>query len=106
MQKNLEVNAASDAVSLNCSAISRTQGKGKTNCSSFSWGLAYSNGSLGNCSAETYIGGVCRPQLLEWQECAVRGSEGVFLDLTFMKQTQLERERDVAQFLHFLSESP
>ena len=78
--------------------------KALSNCSSFSWGLVYHHDSLDNCSAEPYAGSVCRKQLLAWQECAVGGAEDVFLDLTFMEQSQVERERDVAQFLHFLCE--
>ena len=69
-------------------------------------GVAYRNDSLGNCSAAPYSGSVCRPQLLAWQDCAVGGAEDVFLDLSLMEQSQEESERDVAQFLHFLSESP
>ena len=66
--------------------------------------MAYSNESTGNCNAENYVGNVCRQQLLEWQKCTIGGAEGVFLSLTFMEQSQEERERDVAQFLHFLCE--
>ena len=75
-----------------------------TDCSPFSWTVANPDeGSVG-CSAEVYTGSVCRQQLLGWQECAVGGAEDVFLDLTSMDKSQLERERDVAQFLYFLRE--
>ena len=93
--------AFSDAV--NCTNINKSI-KAANNCSSFSWGLAYPNDSPGNCSAENYTGSVCRQQLLAWQECAFGGTEDVFLDLTYMKESQAERERNVAQFLHFLRE--
>ena len=59
----------------------------------------------GNCRAENYTGTVRRQLLMTWQDCAVGGADkDVFLDLTLMEQSQEERERDAAQFLHFLSE--
>ena len=89
---------------MNCSYINESI-KASIKCSPFSWGVVYANGSLGNCSEENYTGSVCRQQLLEWQECAVEGpNKDVFLDLTLMELSQQERERDVAQFLHFLRE--
>ena len=75
-----------------------------SNCSSISWGEAYSNNGLANCSAEPYTGSVCRQQLLAWQGCAVGGAQDVLLDMTLVELTQVERERDAAQFLHFLRE--
>ena len=40
---------------------------------------------------------------MTWQDCAVGGADkDVFLGLTLMEQSQEERERDAAQFLHFL----
>ena len=72
------------------------------NCSSFTWSMAYPNDSPGYCSAVNYTGGVCRQQLQAWQECAVGGAGGAFLDLSFREQSQEERERDVANFLYFL----
>ena len=74
------------------------------NCSLYSWAMESPNESFGNCSGELYSGGVCRQQLLEWQECAVGGGEEVLLDLTLMESSQEERERDASQFLHFISE--
>ena len=75
-------------------------------CSSLSWGVGYPNGSLeGICRPENYTGIVCRQQLMTWQDCVVGGADkDVFLDLTLMEQSQEERERDAAQFLHFLRE--
>ena len=64
--------------------------------------MAYPHGDFDGCSAEPYTGSVCRQQLLVWQECTVGGAEDVILDMTFMEQSQDERERDVAQFFHFL----
>ena len=66
--------------------------------------MTYPNDSPDNCSAVNYTGSVCRQQLQAWQECAVGGAGEVFLDLTFRKQSQEERERDVARFLYFLGE--
>ena len=88
---------------MNCTNINESV-KALSDCSSFSWGLGYPNDSPGNCRAEYYTGNVCRQQLLSWQECAIVGAEGVFLSLTFVEQSQEERERDAAQFLHFLCE--
>ena len=90
---------------VNCALINESV-KAMNSCSSISLGVAYRNDSLGNCSASPYTGSVCRPQLLAWQDCAVGGTEDVFLDLSLMEQSQEESERDVAQFLHFLSELP
>ena len=91
----------SDAV--NCTNINEST-KTANNCSPFTWGMAYLNDSPGNCSAESYTGSVCKQQLLSWQECAFGGTEDVLLDLTYMKESQEEREKIVAQFLHFLRE--
>ena len=87
-----------DAV--NCTNVDESV-KALSNCSSFTWKMAYTNNSPGNCSAENYTGIVCRQQLQSWQECAVVGADNVFLDLTFMEQSQGKRERDAAQFLNF-----
>ena len=40
-------------------------------CSSFTWGVVPPDESDGGCSAEPYIGGPCKQQLLEWQECVL-----------------------------------
>ena len=64
--------------------------------------MASTSENPGNCITESYTGSVCRQQLLAWQECAVGSAGDVFLDLTLMEQPQEERERDAAQFLHFL----
>ena len=95
--RNGETNA------VNCSNINTT-GKPSSSCSSFSWSMAYSNDRPGNCSAKNYTGSVCRPQLLLWQDCSVGSRQDVLLDLTLMEHSQEERERDVAQLLHFLRE--
>ena len=90
-------------VPVNCMRVNESV-QPLNNCSSVSWGEAFPNDGLANCSAEPYTGNVCRQQLLAWQECAVGGSEDVLLDMTLVELTQVERERDAAQFLHFLCE--
>ena len=91
---------------MNCSNINESVMASGMYCSSLSWGVAYPNGShKGNCRPENYTGIVCRQQLMTWQDCVVGGEhKDVFLDLTLMEQSQEERERDAAQFLHFLCE--
>ena len=91
---------------MNCSNINESVGASGKYCSSLSWGVAYPNGSLeDNCRAENYTGIVCREQLVTWQDCSVGGADkDVFFDLTLMEQSQEERERIAAQFLHFLCE--
>ena len=95
------INGEMNAV--NCSNMNASV-KALSCCSSFSWSMAYPNDRPGNCSAENYTGSVCRPQLLLWQDCSAGSREDVLLDLTLMEHSQEERERDVAQFLHFLRE--
>ena len=68
------------------------------------WEMLYPDDNQSNCNAELYTGSVCSQQLLAWQECLIRGSGDVLLDSTLMERSQQERERDVAQFLHFLCE--
>ena len=89
---------------MNCSNINESVTTSGMYCSSLSWGVAYANGSHeGNCRAENYTGFVCRQQLMIWQDCVLGGEhKDVFLDLTLMELSQEERERDAAQFLHFL----
>ena len=94
-------NGEMDAV--NCSNVNESV-KALSSCSSFSWSIAYSIDRPGNCSGENYTGSVCRPQLLLWQNCSAGSGQDVLLDLTLMEHSQEERERDVAQFLHFLRE--
>ena len=96
-------NAESSSVPVNCVNVNESV-KELSNCSALSRGIAYPNDSLGNCSTENYTGSVCRQQLLAWKECAVGGAKEIFLDLTFIKLSQEEKERDAAQFLHFLRE--
>ena len=93
----------SSSIQVDCAVINESV-KTLGNCYSFSWGMAYPSNIPGNCTAERYTGSVCRPQLLEWQECTAGGADDVFIDLAIMEQSQEESERDVAQFLHFLSE--
>ena len=72
-------------------------------CGSISWGMAYPDNNQGNCRAKPYTGIMCNKQLLAWQECAVGSVQDVvLLDLSNSEQSEEERERDVAQFLHFL----
>ena len=96
----------SSSTEVNCSNINESVRASGMYCSSLSWGVTYPNGSLtGNCSAKNYTGIVCRQQLTTWQDCVVGGADkDVFLDLTLMEQSQEEKERDAAQFLHFLRE--
>ena len=75
------------------------------NCSSLPWDIANVNNGTNSCSVSTYNGSVCKQQLLSWQECAVGGSENVYLDMAFVEHSLWEEsERNVAQFLHFLRE--
>ena len=92
-----------NSVQVNCTSINESV-KGLRNCSSFSWGISNPNERFDQCSPESYTGSVCRQQLLTWQECAVGGAEDVYLEMTFMKKSQEENERDAAQFFHFLCE--
>ena len=89
-------------IKVNCNAVHYRSTNDTTKCSSLPW----KNGSLTNSTngrnVSVYTGSVCRQQLLAWQECAVGDAEDVFLDLTFMEQSQEKSERDVARFLHFL----
>ena len=74
-------------------------------CALFSWGKVPLHDNLGNCSAKPYTGIMCNKQLLAWQECAVGSVQDVVLldhPLSNGEQSEEERERDVAQFLHFL----
>ena len=100
-QKLDERNAKSVSVLLNCTTGVENA---SVDCSLISWGTAYPEMHSGNCSAEPYTGSVCRQQLLAWQDCAVGGVEEVLLDGSLMEQSQAERERDTAQFHHFLRE--
>ena len=75
------------------------------NCSSISSADSYDmNGTVVNCSAEVYVGSVCRRQLTAWQESTLGQAEKVYVELTPEQYTQAERERDAAQFLYFLRE--
>ena len=87
----------------NCSNINSSV-KALSSCPFFSWSMAYRKDKPGSCNAESYTGSVCRPQLLLWQDCSAGSRQDVLLDLTLMEHSQEERERDVAQFLHFLRE--
>ena len=91
---------------MNCFNINESVRASGMYCSSLSWGAKYSNASLeGICRPENYTGSVCREQLVTWQDCSAGGEhKNVYLDLTLMEQSQEERERDAAQFLHFLCE--
>ena len=72
-------------------------------CPSISWAMAYPDNNQGNCSAKPYTGIMCNTQLLAWQECAIGSVQDVILlDLSKSEQSEEERERDVARFLHFL----
>ena len=88
---------------VNCTNVNETL-KVLRNCTFFTWEMVYSSNNQSHCSAEPYTGSVCSRQLLAWQECKIGGSENVLLDMTLKEQSQQERERDVAQFLHFLCE--
>ena len=103
MQQNNSIENPENFVSVNCTRLSG-QVNELANCSYSSWGLHLSNGSPGKCRAETYIGNACRQQLMAWQECAFGSAGDVFLDASFMHQSQPERERNAARFLHFLCE--
>ena len=74
-----------------------------SNCSLFAWRKGFRNNASASCSAETYTGNVCRQQLLAWQECAVGGAEDVHIELTVAELSQAKKEKDVSQFLQFLS---
>ena len=63
--------------------------------------MVYPDVNTGGCSAEAYNGSVCRHQLEAWQGCVLERAD-VFLNATFAEQSLQQRERDVAQFLHFL----
>ena len=92
----------------NCTKIQGNYSK-SADCAFFSWGTAYpdDDDNLGNCSAKPYTGSVCSKQLLAWQECTVGSvQDAVLLDLSNSEQSQEERERDTAQFLHFLCKLP
>ena len=93
----------SSSTLVNCAELNGTVNT-STECSLFSLANAYSNHSTENCTPVTYTGSYCRLQLLTWQDCVVESTKSVLLDATSMEQTQEEKERDVAQFLHFLSE--
>ena len=85
----------------NCTKLNITVNT-SSDCSSFSWAMAYSNESTDNCTAVPYTGSLCELQFLMWQECVGREELGMFLDVSIMESSQEEKERDVAQFLHFL----
>ena len=95
--------AENSTAPVNCERISQGINE-STGCSFISWGMDLPSDHHRNCNAEAYTGSVCRQQLLAWQECAIGQPEPLFLDLTFMEQSLKERERDVAQFFHFLRE--
>ena len=95
----------SSSTLVNCAELNGTLST-STECSLFSSTKAYSNHSTGNCTPVTYTGRLCRFQLLTLQDRVVQATKSVLLDVTSMEQTQEEKERDVAQFLHFLSEFP
>lgn len=67
--------------------------------------MVYPNDSSGGCSAESYTGSVCSHQLLAWQECSTaQGGGDVHLNFAeFVARKQEQVEKDVAQFLQFLS---
>ena len=67
--------------------------------------MDYPYDKFSNCSVELYTGSVCSKQLGAWQECTVGNVQDVMLlDLMNSEQSQEERERDAAQFLHYLRE--
>ena len=94
----------SSLLPVNCTNVSEDV-NATANCSLFSWGVVIADDGDDSCSANAYMytGGVCWPQLLAWQECAVGNAEVVFLDSNFTEQSQQEKERDASRFFHFLS---
>ena len=88
---------------VNCTKINETLKVGG-NCSFFTWEMLYHSDKQSNCNAEPYTGSVCSQQLMALQECIIGSLENVLLDLTLMEKSLEEKERDVAQFLHFLCE--
>ena len=90
-------------MTVNCTQLDRTVNT-SIECSLFSQAIGYSIHSTGNCTTLPYTGSVCRLQLALWQECAIGEAESVFLDAMLVEQSLEEKERDVAQFLHFLRE--
>ena len=113
-QTNAHVNASYPPVPVNCTPIHGNYSASAelpftlADCGSISWGMAYPDNmyNQGNCSAKPYTGIMCNKQLLAWQECTAAGSvqDVVLLDPSNSEQSEEERERDVAQFLHFLRE--
>ena len=95
-------NSPSTSLSRNCSDINGSE-FGSLDCISYSWGRILNTETNGVCNPEPYTNGLCRPQLLAWQECVVGGgAEDVLIDWTFGELSLEERERDVSQFLYFL----
>ena len=93
----------STSVPVNCTKTSTVE-NASVDCSLVSWGTVFPETGAGNCSAESYIGSSCRQQLLAWRDCVVGGSGDVLVDRNFKEDPQEEKERDVAQFHHFLRE--
>ena len=103
-QNRSNSSASSPSVVKNCPKI---QGNDTLSfgCAFFSFGMTYPYDNLSNCSAEFYTGSVCCKQLGSWLECTVGNVQDVILlDLRNSEQSQEERERDAAQFLHYLGE--
>ena len=92
------------SASADCALASADCASASADCALFSWGKAPLHDNLGNCNASPYTGIMCNKQLLAWQECAAVGSvqDVALLDLSNSEQSEEERERDVAQFLHLL----
>ena len=103
VKAGLNETVQSSSTPVDCAELNGTVNT-STDCSSYSLAKAYSNHSTGNCTPVPYTGSFCRFQLQTWQDCTVEATKSVLLDVTSMEQTQEEKEKDVAQFLHFLRE--